>query len=61
MYIGIPKEIKSDEYRVAMIPAEVEYLTRHGHKVAVETQAGSGSGSRTSLSAGCHSPYHNSA
>lgn len=44
MFIGVPKEIKSDEYRVAMIPAEVEYLTRHGHKVAVETQAGSGSG-----------------
>ncbi len=44
MLIGIPKEIKSDEYRVAMIPAAVEYLTGHGHRVVVETQAGLGSG-----------------
>ncbi len=44
MLIGVPKEIKSDEYRVGMIPAEVEYLTRHGHRVVVETGAGIGSG-----------------
>ncbi|MGC8624043.1 MAG: alanine dehydrogenase [Phycisphaerae bacterium] len=44
MLIGVPKEIKSDEYRVALIPAEVEYLTRRGHRVAVETYAGVGSG-----------------
>jgi alanine dehydrogenase len=44
MLIGLPKEIKSDEYRVAMIPAEVEYLTRHGHKVVVQANAGAGSG-----------------
>ncbi len=44
MLIGVPKEIKSDEYRVAMIPAEVEYLARHGHRVVVETHAGAGSG-----------------
>ena len=44
MLIGVPKEIKADEYRVAMVPAGVEELTRAGHKVLIETGAGSGSG-----------------
>src|SRR5581483_12251764 len=44
MIVGVPKEVKSDEYRVAMVPAGVEELTRAGHKVLVETAAGSGSG-----------------
>jgi alanine dehydrogenase len=44
MIVGVPKEIKSDEYRVAMIPAGVEELTLRGHKVLVERQAGTGSG-----------------
>jgi alanine dehydrogenase len=44
MIVGVPKEIKSDEYRVAMVPAGVEELTRTGHKVLIETGAGSGSG-----------------
>jgi alanine dehydrogenase len=44
MIVGVPKEVKSDEYRVAMVPAGVEELTRAGHKVLVETGAGSGSG-----------------
>ena len=44
MLIGVPKEIKSDEYRVAMIPAEVEFLTHQGHRVVVQAQAGMGSG-----------------
>src|SRR5205809_747545 len=44
MIVGVPKEIKPDEYRVAMVPAGVEELTRAGHKVLVETGAGSGSG-----------------
>lgn len=44
MIVGVPKEIKSDEYRVAMVPAGVEELTRTGHKVVIETGAGTGSG-----------------
>src|SRR5437016_10309696 len=42
--IGVPKEIKTDEYRVAMIPVGVEELTRAGHKVLVQSGAGQGSG-----------------
>jgi alanine dehydrogenase len=44
MQIGVPREVKQDEYRVGMIPAGVEELTRAGHRVVVETQAGIGSG-----------------
>ena len=44
MIVGVPKEIKSDEYRVAMVPAGVEELTRAGHTVLIETGAGTGSG-----------------
>ncbi|QDU58593.1 alanine dehydrogenase [Aeoliella mucimassa] len=44
MIIGVPKEIKSDEYRVAMLPVGVEELTRRGHKVVIEAGAGMGSG-----------------
>ena len=44
MIIGIPKEIKSDEYRVAVTPAGVEMLARDGHEVIVEKGAGLGSG-----------------
>jgi alanine dehydrogenase len=44
MIVGVPKEIKSDEYRVAMTPNGVEELTRAGHKVLVEAGAGVGSG-----------------
>jgi alanine dehydrogenase len=42
--VGVPKEIKADEYRVAMLPVGVEELTRAGHRVLVETDAGQGSG-----------------
>ncbi|MCI0685332.1 MAG: alanine dehydrogenase [Gemmataceae bacterium] len=42
--IGVPKEIKTDEYRVAMIPVGVEELTRAGHKVLIQSGAGQGSG-----------------
>jgi alanine dehydrogenase len=42
--IGVPKEIKRDEYRVAMLPVGVEELSRAGHKVLVEQGAGLGSG-----------------
>ncbi len=44
MIIGVPKEIKTMENRVGMTPAGVAELTQHGHKVLVETNAGSGSG-----------------
>jgi alanine dehydrogenase len=42
--IGVPREIKSDEYRVGMIPVGVEMLKRAGHQVLVEKGAGLGSG-----------------
>lgn len=44
MIVGVPKEVKVDEYRVAMIPVGVEELTRGGHKVLIQTGAGQGSG-----------------
>ncbi len=44
MLIGVPREIKRDEYRVAMLPVGVEELTAAGHRVQVETGAGVGSG-----------------
>ncbi len=44
MIIGIPKEIKTREYRVAMTPAGVRTLTEAGHTVLVEQGAGTGSG-----------------
>jgi len=43
MIIGVPKEVKSDEYRVALTPAGVRELTSHGHQVLVERSAGVGS------------------
>jgi alanine dehydrogenase len=44
MIVGVPKEIKQDEYRVAMLPVGVEELVRRGHTVLVEAGAGHGSG-----------------
>ncbi|MEV5028472.1 alanine dehydrogenase [Paenibacillus sp. LPE1-1-1.1] len=44
MIVGVPKEIKQSEYRVALTPAGVTVLFAAGHKVLVETGAGSGSG-----------------
>jgi alanine dehydrogenase len=44
LIVGVPKEIKRDEYRVAMLPVGVEELTRAGHQVLVEAGAGLGSG-----------------
>lgn len=44
MILGVPREIKSDEYRVAMLPVGVELLTEAGHEVLVEKGAGLGSG-----------------
>jgi alanine dehydrogenase len=42
--IGIPREIKTREYRVGMTPAGVRALVAHGHRVLVEKGAGEGSG-----------------
>jgi alanine dehydrogenase len=46
MRVGIPKEIKNLENRVAAVPAGVKALVDAGHEVLVETQAGVGSGIR---------------
>jgi alanine dehydrogenase len=42
--VGVPTEIKSDEYRVALTPAGVRELVAHGHSVVVQSGAGEGSG-----------------
>jgi alanine dehydrogenase len=44
MIVGVPREIKTDEYRVAMIPVGAEELTRAGHRVLIQAGAGQGSG-----------------
>ena len=44
MKIGVPREIKKDEYRVAMLPVGVQLLTQDGHTVLIEKDAGLGSG-----------------
>lgn len=44
MQVGVPKEVKPDEYRVAIIPSGVEQLSSAGHHVRIEAGAGLGSG-----------------
>jgi len=44
MIIGVPKEIKEQEYRVAMLPSGAYQLVKRGHKVVVERGAGAGAG-----------------
>ncbi len=44
MIVGVPKEIKPDEYRVAMLPVGAEELTHAGHTLLIESGAGQGSG-----------------
>jgi len=44
MIIGVPKEMKEQERRVALLPSAVNQLIRHGHSVLVEKNAGAGSG-----------------
>lgn len=44
MIIGLPKEIKNNENRVALTPAGVSELVKHGHQVYVQANAGTGSG-----------------
>ena len=44
MDIGVPKEVKDNEYRVAMTPGGVSQLVKAGHRVLLESNAGKGSG-----------------
>lgn len=44
MIIGVPKESKTDEYRVGLLPVGAELLNRDGHTVLIEKEAGLGSG-----------------
>jgi alanine dehydrogenase len=44
MIIGVPKEIKEQEQRVALLPSGTNELTKHGHSVLVQKDAGLGSG-----------------
>jgi alanine dehydrogenase len=43
MRIGVPREVKNHEYRVALTPAGAHHLTESGHEVLIETDAGAGS------------------
>src|SRR5665213_1448190 len=40
MLVGVPKEIKTEEYRVGLVPGSVRELAHHGHGVIVESGAG---------------------
>jgi alanine dehydrogenase len=44
MLVGVPKEIKDNEYRVGLVPSTVRELTDKGHRVIVEQNAGVGAG-----------------
>ena len=50
MLLGVPKEIKTNENRVALVPAGTEALVAAGHQVLVEQGAGVGSGFTTPTS-----------
>ncbi len=44
MIVGVPREIKDNEYRVSMTPSNVKILVQNGHQLLVETDAGAGAG-----------------
>ena len=44
MLIGVPKEIKAQEFRVGMTPAAAMEAVRHGHEVVIQAGAGTGAG-----------------
>ena len=44
MIVGIPREIKNNEYRVSLVPAGVDSFIEAGHEVVIEVGAGLGSG-----------------
>lgn len=56
MIIGIPKEIKTDEFRVGITPSGVRELVKHGHTILIEHSGGDGSGFEDSayLESGAH-------
>ena len=41
MIVGVPKEVKNNEYRVSLVPSGVEALVESGHEVLIESEAGS--------------------
>lgn len=49
MKVGVPRELKDNEYRVAITPSGVRELVVHGHEVVIETDAGAGSSIPNSL------------
>ena len=49
MIVGLPKEIKDNEYRVGLTPAGVRALKDAGHEIRVEASAGDGSGFEDTL------------
>ncbi len=53
MIVGVPKEVKGDEYRVAVTPNGVEELSRAGHRVLIQSSAGVGSGITDEQYAAC--------
>ncbi|WP_455380878.1 alanine dehydrogenase [Acidihalobacter prosperus] len=44
MIVGVPKEIKNNEFRVGLTPAGVRELTAHGHNILIQSEAGDGAG-----------------
>ena len=44
MLVGVPKEIKTHEYRVGLVPGSVRELVHHGQAVVIESGAGAGIG-----------------
>ena len=44
MLIGVPKEIKNNEFRVGLVPSSVAELAHHGHQIIIEAGAGLGAG-----------------
>ena len=61
MLIGVPKEIKTQEYRVGLVPGSVRELVHHGHSVLVEAGAGLGIGFGDEAYAGAGASIGNAA
>ncbi len=57
MRIGVPKEVKNHEYRVALTPVGVHELVQHGHDVVVQKDAGIGSQIPDSEYTRCRGPH----
>ena len=53
MKIGVPKEIKTQEYRVGLTPESAAELVHAGHEVLMETKAGEGIGASDDGRCGC--------